>query len=227
MADLTVMTANFRLPLARDRGRLSWLLRRRRVVHRLRRHNPDVILCQELDEDGTRYVATKLGMSVYKPTAGNRPVLYRPDVLTLVRGQHTDLGDRCYSHAALLSGRDGAAAWYVSVHLEARDAALRGRQMRALGAWLPTLPGPAVVGGDFNQRAVSLPGFGDVRAIAPSIANADADSAHGWDAQAFRGRWIDQIHVRDVAVRWVRLELTSAADESDHSWPSAGITTGA
>ena len=197
MADLTVMSANLRLPLARDRGRLSWLLRRRRVVHRLRRHNPDVILCQELDEDGTRYVATKLGMSVYKPSAGNRPVLYRPDVLTLVRGEYVDLGARCC------------------------------RQMRALGAWLPTLPGPAVVGGDFNQIAVSLPGFRDARATAPSIANAGANSFHGWGGQAFRGRWIDQIHVRDGAVRWVRLELTSAADESDHSWPSAGITTGA
>ena len=227
-ADVTVLVSNWRLQSAPDRGRFRWLLggRRRRAVKLARRHNPDVILAQELDEVMIPYVAAKLGMAVVKPTAGNRPVLYRPEVFTLEATNWADLGGRSFAHAALLDA-SGARAWYVSVHLST-DAALRDRQKKALSAFVASLgaSAPVVLGGDFNSASASISGLLDVRGLVPTVGNRTANSLHGWGTQRYESRWIDWLLVspRTVAARWLDLILTSPEDEADHNWLLAGLT---
>lgn len=226
-ADLLVMVTNLRVSTA-DTGVFAWLLggRRRRAVRLLRRHNPDVILAQECDETQTPYVARKLGMAVVKPTAGNRPVFYRQEVLRLVSSKWADVGGRSYCHAALLDAQ-GARAWYVSLHLST-DATERRSQLIRLQAWLADLAQVCpnvVVGGDFNQSPVSLPGHMDVRGMVPAVGNREANSLHGWREQRWDGRWIDWLFLRGtITARFADLLLTSDLDESDHNWIVAGLT---
>ncbi|WP_281843062.1 endonuclease/exonuclease/phosphatase family protein [Sinisalibacter aestuarii] len=47
--------------------------------------------------------------------------------------------------------------WVISVHLETRDKPRHARQAQRLGAYLSQVPGPKIIGGDFNNAPQSGP----------------------------------------------------------------------
>jgi len=218
------VSTNGRRIVAADTGRLAWAVRKYRYLRLLRRIAPSVICAQEWDETQLAWLKAKLGVEVYKPTDGNRPVCWQPAKWRRVDGRWIELSRRNFAHAARLESRvaPGVRVWFVSIHLQT-DAAIRKAQLVKLAAWVKTLPGPCVVAGDWNQATASLPGFTPAT-VGAAVTNRRANSLHGWRRQRYDSRWIDHVLVRGVKSRYVDLILTSADDESDHSVIKAGLT---
>ncbi len=223
--DVMVVTANLRRVLPQDRGRLAWPSRRARLVRLIRLHNPDVLLAQECDEAMFGYVADHTDMAVVKPTAGNRCVFYRKS-MTLLGTRATDLGERDFAAAALLS-MAGVPAWYVSTHLDPYKDALRARQLKALGAFVVDLArtAPVVVGADFSTEGrLDVATTIDVRSRVARVGHAGLASRHTWLRKRRKAAWVDRILITaGITPRWVQLVLTDD-QESDHHWPAAGLT---
>lgn len=223
---IRLVNTNGRRIFKADTGRYAWFsgYRRWRYLRLLRRISPSVICAQEWDEVMLAWLTAKLGLAVYKPTAGNRPVCWLPGKWKRVDGRWIELSRRNFAHAARLESRvvPGVRVWFVSIHLQT-DAAIRRAQISKLAAWVRTLPGPCVVAGDWNQPTAALPGFTSATVGVP-VTNRRANSLHGWRPQRYDGKWIDHVLIRGVESRYVALILTSADDETDHNVQRVGLT---
>lgn len=220
------VNTNGRRIVARDTGRFAWITggRRWRYLRLLKRIAPSVICAQEWDEQMLAWLQPRLGLDVYKPTDGNRPVLWDRDKWRRIDGRWIELSRRNFAHAARLESRvvPGVRIWWVSIHLQT-DATIRKAQISKLGAWVGKLPGACVVAGDWNQSTAALPGFAQAT-VGAKVTNRRANSLHGWRRQRYEGKWIDHVLVRGVESRYVDLILTSDLDESDHSILRVGLT---
>lgn len=217
---------NGRRIVAKDTGRFAWITggRRWRYLRLLKKVGASVITAQEWDETMLKWLQEKMGFAVYKPTAGNRPIVWDPTKWKKIDGDWIDLDRRSFCHAVRLESlrEPGVKVWFVSVHLST-DSTVRPRQIKKLGDFVAELPGACVVGGDWNQSTAALPGFRNATDGA-KVINRKANSLHGWRPQRFDGKWIDHILLRDVDSYYVELVLTSENDESDHSLQKAGLT---
>lgn len=231
-----LMSTNARIDTAPDTGRFRWLARRAAYLALLRKEAPSLILFQELNDKPAKPGLTSMQQYVFGklahlgkscPSKGNRPIGYDKTKWRLTAERAVELSPRGWAHFARVE-RDGFALWLVNVHLST-DEDTRNAQLAKLTRTLAGLPGAVVVAGDFNQAAVSLPGFRDAVKVAGKVTNRTARTLHGWRTQKYDSRHIDKVLVRDgdttkISVRYLNVILTSPADETDHNALCAGLT---